>query len=260
MGPDAPMPRSLREHARWIRVGEVPCLIVHPDRGDAHAVRPTPWLLWMHGRTAHKELDNGRYLRLMRAGIASVAIDLPAHGERAEPSRQTSEGTMEIIGTALAELPGLVEALSLGHGLDRGRAAIGGMSLGGMVALAALCRPHTFRAAWVEATTGDWTHLQGAAHDPTRADAMEPARHLDRWTPIQLLAIHAELDEWIRMQDQRGFLDRVRSVNGDAPVELLAFPRTGAPHEHIGFGTFAPRAKEAGVEFLQRHLGVTPSP
>jgi len=34
----------------------------------------------MHGRTANKELDPGRYLRLIRAGIAVCAIDLPGHG------------------------------------------------------------------------------------------------------------------------------------------------------------------------------------
>ena len=214
----------------------------------------------MHGRTAHKELDNGRYLRLMRSGVATLAIDLPGHGERAVPELQASERTMEVAEAALRELPGLLTQLGPELGLDPDRGAIGGMSLGGMVTLAALCRPHRFKAAWVEATTGDWSHLTGAMHDPSRADAMEPARHLDRWTPVPLLAIHAELDEWIPYLDQRRFLDRVRGLNGDAPVELLAFPRTGAPHEHVGFGTFAPRAKEAGVAFLQRHLAVTPLP
>ena len=219
-----------------------------------------PWLLWMHGRTAHKELDNGRYLRLLRADVATVAIDLPGHGERAVPEWQASERTMEVAEAALAELRPLLGAMGPEHGLDPLRGAIGGMSLGGMVTLAALCRPHRFRAAWVEATTGDWGHLNGATHDPARADAMEPARHLDRWTPVPLLAIHSELDEWIPISDQRRFLDRVRGVNGPSPVELLAFARTGAPHEHIGFGSCAPQAKEAGVAFLTRHLGVRPHP
>ena len=241
-------------------MGPTPCLIVHPDHGSSVKPRATPWLLWMHGRTAHKELDNGRYLRLLRAGVATVAIDLPGHGERSVPELQTSERTMTVAQAALDELPPLLAALGPGEGLDPDRCAIGGMSLGGMVALAALCRPHRFRAAWVEATTGDWSHLNGATHDPSRADAMEPARHLDRWQPVPILAIHSELDQWIAIADQRRFLDRVRTVNGDAPVELLAFPVTGAPHEHIGFGSCAPQAKEAGVAFLTRHLGVTPRP
>lgn len=259
-GPTSPMPKSLRAHARWERLAGVPALLVHPDPPGA-ATSPRPFLLWMHGRTAFKEMDNGRYLRLLRAGIGTVAIDLPGHGERADPPLQASEGTMQVIEATLAELPGVLDALGAFPGFDRARSAIGGMSLGGMVTLARLCRPHAFRAALVEATTGDWTDLAGTAHDPVRSDAMEPARHLDRWTPVPLLALHAELDEWIRLEWQRGFIERVRAVNGEAPAELTVFPRTGAPHEHIGFGTFGPQAKDAGTAFLARHLlpeGVSP--
>lgn len=251
-GPASPMPRSLRAHARWERLAGVPALVVHPDAPGSE--RPRPLLLWMHGRTAFKEMDNGRYLRLMRAGIASVAIDLPGHGERADEARQASERTMEVIEAALGELPALTQAIGRVPGLDTDRMAIGGMSLGGMTALAALCRPHAFRAAVVEATTGDWTHLTGAIHDPARSDAMEPARHLDRWRPVPMLAIHAQLDEWIRIEWQRTFLERVRGMNAGLPVELLEFPRTGAPHEHVGFGTFGPQAKDACTDFLRRWL------
>jgi len=251
------MPKSLRAHARWERLAGVPALLVHPD-APGQAQSPRPFVLWMHGRTAFKEMDNGRYLRLLRAGIGTVAIDLPGHGERAEPALQTSDRVMQVIEAALAELPRVHEALAASGGFDLGRAAIGGMSLGGMVSLARLCRPHAYRAAVVEATTGDWSHLAGAAHDPARADAMEPARHLDRWTPVPVLALHAELDEWIQLAWQRTFLERLRGVNGDEPVELVTFPRTGAPHEHIGFGTFGPQAKDLGTDFLVRRLRPQP--
>jgi dipeptidyl aminopeptidase/acylaminoacyl peptidase len=229
---------------------------MHPDP-PGHE-RSRPFLLWLHGRTAHKEMDNGRYLRLMRAGIASVAIDLPGHGERANEPLQASERTMEVIESTLRELPEILAAVALQPGLDLKRCAIGGMSLGGMVTLAALCRPHAFRAAVVEASTGDWSHLAGTQHDPARSDAMEPARHLDRWHPVPLLAIHAQHDEWIRIEWQRTFLDRLRSIHADAPIELLEFPRTGAPHEHIGFGTFGPQAKDACTAFLTRFLQPEP--
>jgi dipeptidyl aminopeptidase/acylaminoacyl peptidase len=230
--------------------------VIHPDAPGSEL--PRPFLLWMHGRTAYKEMDNGRYLRLMRAGIATVAVDLPGHGERSDPAMQTSEQTMEVIEAMLREMPAVVQALAETPGLDATRAAIGGMSLGGMVSLAALCRPHAFRAAVVEATTGDWTHLTGTQHDPARSDAMEPARHLDRWQPVPLLAIHAQLDEWIRIEWQRTFLARARAANAGMPVELVEFPRTGAPHEHIGFGTFGPQAKDACTAFLTRHLAPVP--
>jgi len=256
-GPASPMPRSVRAHARWERLDGVPALLVHPDPPDATPT-PRPFLLWMHGRTAYKEMDNGRYLRLLRAGVATVAIDLPGHGERAEAPLQASERSMQVVEAALADLPRVHEALRSQPGFDATRAAIGGMSLGGMVALARLCRPHTYAAAVVEATTGDWTDLAGTVHDPALADAMEPARHLDRWGPVPLLALHAELDAWIDVGRQRTFLERVRTVNDDRPVEFVTFPRTGAPHEHVGFGTFGAQAKDLGTEFLVRHLQPQP--
>jgi fermentation-respiration switch protein FrsA (DUF1100 family) len=83
---------------------------------------------------------------------------------------------------------------------------------------------------------------------------MEPTRHLDRWQPTPLLALHAELDEWIKIEWQRGFIERLRGVNAPATTELVVYPRTGAPHEHIGFGSYAPQAKDAGVQFLAKQL------
>ena len=53
---------ELRENARQIRLGEdVPALVVVPEAGAA----PAPMLVWMHGRTADKALDSGRFLRLL---------------------------------------------------------------------------------------------------------------------------------------------------------------------------------------------------
>ena len=78
---DEQLPESLRLISEHVRLGpDVPCLVVRPTTES-----PTgriPFLVWMHGRTATKELDPGRYLRLARAGIGSCAIDLPGHGER----------------------------------------------------------------------------------------------------------------------------------------------------------------------------------
>lgn len=252
------MPKSLRACARWERLGGVPALLMHPDFAGS-AVRRRPTLLWLHGRTANKELDNSRYLRMIRADMACVAVDLPGHGERAESDLQASERSMQVIEAMLGDLPGVLAAIASHGGFDTARLAIGGMSLGGMVALVALCRRHAFVAALVEATTGDWTHLPSALHDPRRADALEPARHLDAWRPVPLLALHAEHDEWIHAAWQRSFVERLRPVNAPAPTELVVYPRTGAPHEHIGFGTFAPQAKDAGVQFLARHL-IGPAP
>ena len=84
----AQFPSYLAERSRTYKFGEIPVLLAHPDWD-----RPAPVVLWMHGRTANKELDPGRYLRWIRAGFAACALDLPGHGERAAPELQASERT-----------------------------------------------------------------------------------------------------------------------------------------------------------------------
>ena len=70
------LPSRLREVSTEIVLGDVPCLLVRGN--DA----PRPFLFWIHGRTADKELDPGRYLRYMRRGLNICAVDLPGHGGR----------------------------------------------------------------------------------------------------------------------------------------------------------------------------------
>ncbi len=78
------LPRSLVAQSRVLRLGSsnTPALLIHPrfDKQAEKPLEPVPFLLWLHARTAQKELDSGRYLRLSRAGIPTVALDLPAHG------------------------------------------------------------------------------------------------------------------------------------------------------------------------------------
>jgi hypothetical protein len=94
-----------------------------------------------------------------------------------------------------------------------------------------------------------------AAHDAAGAPLADNAQRVSRLLRCPpLLALHAELDEWIKIEWQRGFIERLRNVNAPAPTDLVVYPRTGAPHEHIGFGSYAPQAKDAGVQFLAKHL------
>ncbi len=169
---------------------EVPSLVVHPEwEGDGatgeaarprHAPSRVPLVLWMHGRTAFKELDPGRYLRWVRAGIGGCAVDLPGHGERFEDSLQSPEATLRVVSQMVGEIDGIVAALEALDVFDSTRLVIGGMSAGGMVTLARLCRPHPFRCATVEATTGSWRfQSHRAMWDPVLSAELNPIAHLD---------------------------------------------------------------------------------
>ena len=100
------LPASVREKARFETFAGVPALVVHPSfaRDGVFLGERAPVLFWMHGRTANKELDPGRFLRLVRAGIATVSLDLPGHGAREDIALQQPERTLEFVDKMAGEI------------------------------------------------------------------------------------------------------------------------------------------------------------
>jgi alpha-beta hydrolase superfamily lysophospholipase len=268
----AQFPKALATRSENRRLGPAgtPTLLAHPDWE-----RPSPVVFWMHGRTVNKELDPGRYLRWVRAGIAACAVDLPGHGERLDPAFQGPSRSLEMLDQMRREIDGVLQALDAPefHGLfDLNRVGIGGMSAGGMVTLRRLCEPHQFVCASVEGTTGSLGalyHPQDAqtrtrapwavSHDPGAVAAADPSVHLASWKPIPLLALHSEADAIVPWEGQRRFLESLRAhyarLGADPQwVQSLTWPTTGAPQEHAGFGRFANDAKNAQVDFFREHL------
>jgi dienelactone hydrolase len=263
------IPASLRSRSRWLRLAGVPAFVAHPDlppdgETDFASLPPRPWLLWMHGRTVRKEIDPGRFQRLVRAGVATVSLDLPGHGERFEEELQAPFATMRVIARMLEEIDAVVDRVHELGGFDAERVAVGGMSAGGMVALARLCRPHRFAAAVVECTTGSWsrqTNLVASDDESTNALArsLDPIGRLDGWRPMPLLALHNRFDEWVPLAGQDAFVDALRlryASRGADPsqLELHVYERTGAPFEHAGFGRMGADAKDRVAAFLARRL------
>ena len=286
----AQFPRALARRARVGRMGtnnQIPVLLVHPDwnadapnASAAGPISPRPTILWMHGRTATKELDPGRYLRFARAGIASCAIDLPGHGERLDPELQGPAHTLDVIAQMVREVDQVVDGLRALPDFDLSKLAIGGMSAGGMVTLSRLTQPHAphpFTCAAVEGTSGwlgglyfpqesglfDRAERWSVEHDRAKVDALDPMLHLDSFTPLPLLAMHSEADAMVPIEGQRRFLDALRAkyLTKGAPgswIRLQTWPTTGAPQEHSGFGRVASEAKTIQTEFLAQCLGASP--
>ncbi len=252
-----PLPTKRRRNARWIRLGptSVPAMIVHPDWDGGERV---PSVLWMHGRTVNKELDPGRYLRWLRAGIGACAVDLPGHGERSAPRLREPAATLDIVRQMIDEIDPVVEALGELGVFDANRMGIGGVSAGGMVALARLCREHPFRCCSVEATSGSWRHQHHRAAFKERqaeADRLDPIAHLDGWREIPVQAIHAREDELVMIDGQVAFIEALRACYRDPGlIEFIQYDHTGAPYEHAGFGRMAAEAKNRQAEFFKKRL------
>lgn len=263
------LPSALARQTRFARLGPagVPALLAHPDWST-----PVPTVIWMHGRTVSKELDNGRYLRWIRAGFAACAIDLPGHGERSDPRLQDPAAVLDLLELALPEIDQVIEALAAPELLDvfdLERLAIGGMSAGGMIALRRLCDPHPFRCAAVECTAGNLHmlysgHRTPPAHALAQLNRIDPIEHLETWRPVPLLALHSEADQIVPLACISTFFEalRARYQAHAAPPEwltLTTWPRTGAPSEHNGFGLVANQAKTAQTDFLARQFGLAGS-
>lgn len=247
------LPSRLRKIARVERFGEVPALLAQRD------TRPRPFLLWIHGRTADKELDPGRYARYLRRGINICAVDLPGHGERYIAAMQEPEAAFDVVNQMASELDAVLENLQFFDGFDLERAALGGMSAGGMASILRLNKPHQFRATILEATMGQWRRQRGHTMFQALTDeefaALNPADHLSQWAEIPLLAFHSRHDEWVPFAAQEEFIARLKSryTNPDL-IEFIAFDHTGAPKEHMGFGRQSAFVKEVQVDFLARVL------
>lgn len=269
----AQLPSALRAVTRIVRLnGTIPALLAHPDWKT-----PTPTMVWMHGRTAYKELDPGRYLRWLRAGIAVCAIDLPGHGERFDEGLQSPQRTMDVLAMARDEVDSVIEAIAgdeFGGVFDLDRMGLGGMSAGGMVTLRRLCEGHDFRCAAVEGTTG-WLealyfpgeaglgeralHRWSFAPERAKLRELDPAAHLETFEPLPLLWLHSESDQVVPIAGMRGFVEKLgeQYERRGAPVGLIeghTWPSTGAPEEHVGFGRVSNEAKNIQTAFLVRHL------
>lgn len=255
-------PRSLLRMSWWTAFGGVPAVVVHPardaDPSDASAPipGPLPTLIWMHGRTANKELDPGRYLRLAREGIASIALDLPGHGQREDLAMQAPACAMAMIEQMSGEIDAVVADASAMGIVDTSRLAVGGMSAGGMASCVRLCSPHPFRCALIECSTGDFASLAGMPiHDAAIAQRIDPMTHLEGWRDIPFMALHARHDEWMPQAGTERFVGalRARSAHPERVV-MHTYERTGAVAEHVGFGQMSHDAKSRGCEFLARYL------
>jgi hypothetical protein len=129
-----------------------------------------------------------------------------------------------------------------------------------MAALARLARPHSFRCASVEATSGSWWDDDRREHFrhtlPPEVFALNPIDALEGWREVPLQAIHARQDEWVPFARQQRFIEALASRYHDPGlIDFVAYARTGAAHEHIGFGKMSADAKDRQRDFLSKWLG-----
>ncbi|HEX2188071.1 MAG TPA: alpha/beta fold hydrolase [Longimicrobiaceae bacterium] len=215
----------------------VPAILLLPDADE-----PAPGALLLHGYSSRKEhmADNvGR--ALLEEGIASLAVDLPLHGDRSDPLQaQSARNPLAMVRlwrTALKEARLATRYLAARREVDGERLAAAGYSLGSFLAVAMAADEPRVRAV-VLAAGGDLpagTPLAAVAR--TVADPLRAVRKL---APRPLLMVHGRDDRTVRA-DQA---ERLFAAAGE-PKELRWY---AAGHY------LPPAAIEYAAEWLRERL------
>jgi dienelactone hydrolase len=209
--------------------GHVPGLLWTPDDG----VRPVATVLLGHGRTSHKR--NPHILALARLfaarGWNAVAIDAPGHGERRAPAaarewpRPDPDETIGDWHAALDFLHGVA-------GLDTGRLAYWGVSMGAALGISLIAGDPRFQAAVLGLMHADWPAPPGT-RIRTDAGRLE--------CPVLFLV------NWDDTRAPRARAFQLFGLIGSADKRLHAYPG-----EH---GQLPGEALAGSAEFLARYLG-----
>jgi uncharacterized protein len=215
----------------------VPAILLLPD-----AATPAPAALLLHGYSSRKEVMAGPAGEaLLARGIASLAIDLPLHGTRADPVQaQSARNPLGMVGVwrqALADVRLGIRYVSARREIDAQRIAIIGYSMGAFLSVV-LAADEPAILAVVLAAGGDLP--EGTPFAVVARMVADPLRAVRRLNGRPLLMVHGRRDRTVTpAQAQRLF---------DAAAEPKEFHWWAAGH-------YLPReASEDAAQWLRRQL------
>ncbi len=206
-----PLAEQVRRDGREWRVeltlagARVPGVLLLPagERGEApptaRGAHGVPGAVLLHGYASRKELMADTVGgALLRRGIASLAVDLPLHGDRDGPLQEQARfNPLQLVRQwrlALAETTAAVRLLGEVPGVDRGRLALVGYSMGAYVAVMAAAEEPAARAV-VLAAGGDLPERTPLAHLVRRV--ADPLRAVGRLHGRPLLMVHGRQDRTV---------------------------------------------------------------
>ncbi len=206
---------KVERHALRLHVGDavVPAILLLPP-GLEH---PVPAALLLHGYSSRKERMADTVGRALASrGVASLAIDLPLHGDRDAPlQRQSLLNPMALVRhwrLALAECAAALDCLAKHERYDPSRLAIVGYSLGAYVGVAAAARDKRVRAV-VLAAAGDLP--LGTPFERLIRTVADPLKAVRKLSGRPLLMTHGRYDQTVRPVDA----DRLFAAAGE-PKEM----------------------------------------
>lgn len=220
---DRPIPHGRRLELGFGRDGEearVPGVLLLPPEGAP----PAPAAVLLHGFSSRKEqMAEGVGTTLLAHGIASLALDLPLHGERIEDGEGTSWGMIgghvrAFDGRAMRNPLALAGAwreaqrdarlalayLGARREVDRARLALVGYSMGSFLGVQVAAEEPAVRAL-VLAAGGDLP--QGMPYATALRLVADPLRAVKRFDGRPLLMVHGRRDPTVRPEQAQRLFD-----------------------------------------------------
>jgi uncharacterized protein len=185
----------------------VPAVLLLPESGS-----PAPGAVLLHGYSSRKEDMAGAVGRALLAhGVASLAIDLPLHGTRADPVQaQSARNPLQLAALwrqGLADARLAVRYLAARKETDAGRLGIVGYSMGAFLSVVLAADDPLIRAVVLAAggDLPDGTPFAGAAR--LVADPVRSVRRLDG---RPLLMVHGRADRTVTPAQAQRLFDAAR--------------------------------------------------
>jgi len=189
-----------------MRRPDVPSVWLTPEKHE-----PVPAVLLLHGFSSSKErMAQSVGRELLSLGVASLALDLPFHGERDGDVGSLSRNPLALVGawrSAIAESRDAITWLTAHASVDAERIGVVGYSLGGFLALMAAAEDERLRVVAL-AAAGDLPD-----HTPYASlirGLVNPLRAAERLSGRPLLLVNGRSDTTTRPAQAQRLFDAAR--------------------------------------------------
>ncbi|CAN5777156.1 hypothetical protein BH23GEM9_BH23GEM9_25930 [soil metagenome] len=185
----------------------VPAILLLPT-----SPAPVPAAILLHGYSSRKEVMAGPVGRaLLERGVASLAVDLPLHGTRADPLQSQSAGNplaaVQLLQQALDDVRLGLHYLAARSDVAGGRLGIVGYSMGAFLSVVLAAREQLIRAV-VLAAGGDLP--QGTPFAAVARMVADPLSSVQGLNGRPLLMVHGRRDATVRPDQAQRLFDAAR--------------------------------------------------
>lgn len=236
------MSESLKPVAHKTWIDQIPALWIEPGVGSA----PRKLVIWLTGFTGCKE-EMEPYLReLAQRGFHALSFDPWQHGERSKEDKESLQKRVfgnyrrhmwPIFGYTALEILRIIDWAVREWGVEK-EIRVGGISMGGVAAVAAAGIDSRIVCAAVSGSSPDWLR-NGADLPPGEADAysqffydrLNPLTHLDHYRHLPAIDFECGAeDHHVPPDGALQFQNALQNTYRTCPDRLRVILHPGAGH------------------------------